>query len=110
MKLADSLLANYTGSIAGLPADAWIVQCGDGTEQDVKIAYRRNDDGSNTAIVCTSATFLLPLPMRRVFDLLKNNLLRVKVCQRTQSLRPATWQQQHGLCLMNLSTVWLTDG
>ncbi|XP_039851791.1 homeobox-leucine zipper protein TF1-like [Panicum virgatum] len=78
MKLADSLLANYTGSIAGLPADAWSVQCGEGTEEDVRIAYRRNDDGSNTAIVCTSATFLLPLPMRRVFDLLKNNLLRVK--------------------------------
>ncbi|PUZ54418.1 hypothetical protein GQ55_5G130400 [Panicum hallii var. hallii] len=78
MKLADNLLANYTGSIAGLPADDWSVQCGEGTEEDVKIAYRRNDDGSNTAIVCTSATFLLPLPMRRVFDLLKSNLLRVK--------------------------------
>lgn len=90
MKLADNLLANFTGSIAGLPADAWSVQCGDGTEEDVRIVYRRNDDSSNTAIVCASATFLLQLPMKRVFDLLKNNLLRVKVCQLTESL------QEHG--------------
>ena len=79
MKLADNLLANYTGSIAAIPADAWTVQCGDGAEEDIKIAYRKNDHGTNTAVVCASASFLLPLPMRRAFDLLKNNLLRVKV-------------------------------
>nr|TKW17179.1 hypothetical protein SEVIR_5G349300v2 [Setaria viridis] len=78
MKLADNLLADYTSSISGLPVDAWSVQCGEGTEEDVRIVYRRNDDTSNTAVVCASATFLLELPMRRVFDLLKNNLLRIK--------------------------------
>ncbi|OEL26468.1 Homeobox-leucine zipper protein TF1 [Dichanthelium oligosanthes] len=78
MKLADNLLANYTSSIAGIPVDAWSVQCGDGTEQDVRIVYRKSDDTTNTAVVCASATFLLPLPMRIVFDMLKNNLLRVK--------------------------------
>lgn len=106
MKLADNLLADYTGSISGLSADAWSVQCGEGTEEDVRIVYKRNDDTSNTAVVCASATFLLELPMRRVFDLLKNNLLRVKVCQRTQSLRA---HGKHDLCL-NSTNVSLTDG
>ncbi|CAO2182660.1 unnamed protein product [Urochloa humidicola] len=78
MKLADNLLANFTGSIVGLPADVWSVQCGEGTEEDIRIVYRRNDDSINTAVVCASATFLMDMPMRKVFDLLKNNLLRVK--------------------------------
>ncbi|TVU06397.1 hypothetical protein EJB05_49609, partial [Eragrostis curvula] len=78
LKIADTLLTNYSGGIAGIPVEAWTVQCGKGMEEDVKVVYRRNDDGSNTAVVCASASFLLPLPMRRVFDLLKNNLLRVK--------------------------------
>ncbi|TVU05325.1 hypothetical protein EJB05_48483, partial [Eragrostis curvula] len=78
LKMADTLLANYSGGIAGIPTEAWTVQCGKGVEEDIKVVYKRNDDGSNTAVVCASASFLLPLPMRRVFDLLKNNLLRVK--------------------------------
>ncbi|CAL4973652.1 unnamed protein product [Urochloa decumbens] len=78
MKLADNLLANFTGSITGLPADIWSVQCGEGTEEDIRIVYRRNDDSINTAVVGASATFPLDMPMRKVFDLLKNNLLRVK--------------------------------
>ncbi|CAO2166663.1 unnamed protein product [Urochloa humidicola] len=78
MMLADNLLANFTGSITGLPADIWSIQCGEGTEEDIRIVYKRNDDSINTAVVCASATFLLDMPMRKVFDLLKNNLLRVK--------------------------------
>ncbi|KAJ1285769.1 hypothetical protein BS78_03G302200 [Paspalum vaginatum] len=77
MKLADSLLDNYAASIAAIPADGWIVQCGEGIEGDVRIAYRKNND-SNTAIVSASASLQLPLPMRRAFDILKNHLLRAK--------------------------------
>lgn len=78
MKLADSLLANYTGSIAAVPEDGWIVQCGEGTEQDIKIVYRKHDDISNAAVVGATASFQLPLPMSTAFDLLKNHLLRPK--------------------------------
>jgi hypothetical protein len=78
--MADTLLANYVGGIAGIPAEAWSIQCSQGMEQDViKIMYNRKDDRTNTAIVCTSASFMLPVPMRRAFDLLKNNILRPKV-------------------------------
>jgi homeobox-leucine zipper protein len=77
VKMADTLLANYVGGIAGIPAEAWSIQCSQGMEQDViKIMYNRKDDRTNTAIVCTSASFMLPVPMRRAFDLLKNNILR----------------------------------
>jgi homeobox-leucine zipper protein len=49
-------------------------------EDDViKIMYKRKDDGTNTAIVCASASFMLPVPMRRAFDVLKNNILHPKV-------------------------------
>ncbi|KAL6616197.1 hypothetical protein ACP70R_038467 [Stipagrostis hirtigluma subsp. patula] len=78
MKLADSLLANYTGGVAAIPAVDWTTQCGEGTKEDVKIVYRRNDDGGRTAVVCATASFLVPVPMRRAFDLLRNNMLRVK--------------------------------
>ncbi|KAL6843206.1 hypothetical protein ACP4OV_026919 [Aristida adscensionis] len=78
IKMADHLLANYTGSVAAVPTGAWTLQCGEGTKEDVKILYRRNDDGSNTAVVCASASFLVPVPMRRAFDMLRNNMLRAK--------------------------------
>ncbi|TVU34851.1 hypothetical protein EJB05_16705 [Eragrostis curvula] len=78
MKMADALLANYAGSMAGIPAESWIVQCGQGTEEDVKVMYRRHDNSANTAIVCASASFLIPVPMRTALDLLKCNMLRVK--------------------------------
>ncbi|WVZ68545.1 LOW QUALITY PROTEIN: hypothetical protein U9M48_017474 [Paspalum notatum var. saurae] len=77
MKLADSLLANYSASIAAVPADGWVVQCGEGIEGDVRIAYRKNND-VNTAIVSASASLQLPVPMRRAFDILRNHLLRAK--------------------------------
>nr|DAA34958.1 TPA_exp: homeodomain leucine zipper family IV protein [Zea mays] len=101
MKLADNLLADYTSSVAAFPDDAWTVQCGVGTEQDIKIMYKRQSEGSssssNTAVVCACASFLLPLRMRKAFDLLKNNLLRAKVLV---SLRPQghmAWQQHDPL-------------
>ncbi|GJM92897.1 hypothetical protein PR202_ga09403 [Eleusine coracana subsp. coracana] len=78
MKMTDNLLISYAGSVANIPAEAWTVQCGQGTEEDVKVTYKRDGDSTNTAIVCATASFLLPVAMKRAFDLLKNNLLRVK--------------------------------
>jgi homeobox-leucine zipper protein len=80
VQMADTLLTIYVGGIAGIPAEAWSIQCGQGKEEDViKIMYKRKDDGTNTAIVCASTSFMLTVPMRRAFDLLKNNILRPKV-------------------------------
>jgi hypothetical protein len=90
MKVADTLLANYVSSVAGIPAEDWTVQCGQGTETDVKIAYKSDGNRVNSVIVCASASFLVPVPMNTAFVLLKNNLLRAKVCW---SLPAATWQQ-----------------
>ncbi|XP_066310043.1 homeobox-leucine zipper protein TF1-like [Miscanthus floridulus] len=81
MKLADNLLANFTSSVAAYPEDAWTVQCGLGTEQDIKIMYKTQNESSSsshTAVVCASASFLVPLHMEKAFDLLKNNMLRAK--------------------------------
>lgn len=83
MKLADDLLMSYTSSIATIPEDAWTIMCGVGTDDYIKIAYKRNVDNRNTAIVFVSASFHLPMPLRVTFDLLKNNLLRPKVCTPT---------------------------
>ena len=79
MKLADDLLVSYSNSIAAIPEDAWTIVRGAGTDQDVKAAYRRNDECSNTAIVSVSASFQLPMPLRVTFNLLRNNMLRPKV-------------------------------
>ncbi|KAK1663427.1 hypothetical protein QYE76_051586 [Lolium multiflorum] len=51
MKLADGMLVSYSNSIAAIPEDAWTIVCGAGTEQDIKIAHRRNHDRPNTAVV-----------------------------------------------------------
>lgn len=79
MKLADSLVVSYARSMANLPVGAWTTLCGSGTEQDIKVAHKRNDDGSNTSVVSVSASFHLPIPLRVTFDLLRNNVLRAKV-------------------------------
>ncbi|XP_047058331.1 homeobox-leucine zipper protein TF1-like [Lolium rigidum] len=76
MKLADGLLISYSNSIAAIPEDIWTIVRGTGTDQDIKIAHRRNDDRDNTAIVSVSASFQLPMPLRATFDHLKNNMLR----------------------------------
>lgn len=108
MKLADTLLASYTSSVAAYPEDAWTVQCGVGTEQDIKVMYKAQNESSSNAIVCASASFVLPMHMRKAFDLLKNNLLRVKVRPGEPALSPSssghlTWQQQHNpLSLLTL--------
>ena len=83
MKLADGLLVSYSNSIAALPEDLWTIMRGAGTDQDIKVAHRRIDDhtNSNTAIVSVSASFQLPMPLRVTFDLLRNNMLRPKVCR-----------------------------
>ncbi|PNT73019.1 hypothetical protein BRADI_2g52160v3 [Brachypodium distachyon] len=78
MKLADSLVVSYARSMANLPVGAWTTLCGSGTEQDIKVAHKRNDDGSNTSVVSVSASFHLPIPLRVTFDLLRNNVLRAK--------------------------------
>jgi hypothetical protein len=86
MKLADNLLANFTSSVAAYPEDAWTVQCGLGTEQDIRIMYKTQNESSSsshTAVVCATASFLVPLHMEKAFDLLKNNMLRAKVRRRT---------------------------
>jgi hypothetical protein len=83
MKLADNLLASFTSSVTAYPEDAWNFQCGLGTEQDIKIMYKTQNEstssGSPTAVVCASASFLVPLHMGKAFELLKNNMLRAKV-------------------------------
>jgi homeobox-leucine zipper protein len=79
MKVADTMLANYASSIAGIPVEDWTVQCGQGTEADVKITYRIDDNRPDSVIVCVCASFFLPMPMKTAFDLLKNHLLRPKV-------------------------------
>ncbi|VAI41192.1 unnamed protein product [Triticum turgidum subsp. durum] len=78
MKLADDLLMSYTSSITTIPEDAWTIMCSVGTDDYIKIAYKRNINNRNTAIVFVSASFHLPMPLRVTFDLLKNNLLRPK--------------------------------
>jgi hypothetical protein len=81
MKLADDLLMSYGNSIGAIPEDEWTIVRGAGTDQDIKIAHRRIDDRINTAIVSVSASFQLPMPLRVTFDLLRNNMLRPKVCR-----------------------------
>ncbi|XP_048564824.1 homeobox-leucine zipper protein TF1-like [Triticum urartu] len=78
MKIADGLLAGYASGIAAVPGGGWTILRGAGTEDDIRISYRRNNDDSNTAIVSVCASFHLPVPHRVTFDLLKNNLLRPK--------------------------------
>ncbi|KAM0918105.1 hypothetical protein ACQ4PT_009068 [Festuca glaucescens] len=76
MKLADGLLISYNNSIAAIPEDIWTIVRGTGTDQNIKIAHRRNDDRNNTAIVSVSTSFQLPMPLRATFDHLRNNMLR----------------------------------
>ncbi|KAL6853485.1 hypothetical protein ACP4OV_019514 [Aristida adscensionis] len=78
MTLADKLLCDYAAGVTAIPAGAWTLQCGAGTRDDVKIIFKRSDDGSNTAVVCASTSFLVPVPMRRAYHLLSTNMLRGK--------------------------------
>jgi hypothetical protein len=79
MKLADGLLISYSNSIAAIPEDIWTIVRGTGTDQDIKIAHRRNDGRTNTAMVSVSASFQLPMPLRATFDHLRNNMMRPEV-------------------------------
>jgi hypothetical protein len=80
-KLANGMLVSYSNSIAAIPEDIWTTVRGNGTDQDIKIAQRRNDGRNNTAIVSVSASFQLPMPLRATFDHLRNNMLRPEVCR-----------------------------
>lgn len=80
MKIADDLLAGYASGIAAVPGSGWTILRGAGTEDDIRITYKRINDDSNTAVVSVCASFHLPVPLRVTFDLLKNILLRPKVC------------------------------
>ncbi|KAL5228707.1 hypothetical protein ABZP36_016972 [Zizania latifolia] len=87
LKLADDLLTSYAGGIAAALSDSWIVVSGAGTENNIKIAYKKTaGDGRNDAIISASASLLLPLPMKKTFDLLRDQTLRSKVCTRKTSL------------------------
>jgi homeobox-leucine zipper protein len=90
MKVADTMLANYASSIAGIPVENWTVQCGQVTETDVKSTYKSDENRPDSVIVCLSGSSFLPMLMKTAFDLLKNHLLRPKVCW---SLPAITWQQ-----------------
>nr|AEI99593.1 HD-Zip IV transcription factor GL9H1 [Triticum turgidum subsp. durum] len=78
MKIADGLLADYASGIAAVPGSGWTILRGAGTEDDIRITYRKNNDDSNNAVVSVCASFHLPVPLKVTFDLLKNNLLRPK--------------------------------
>lgn len=80
MKIADGLLADYASGIAAVPGSGWTILRGAGTEDDIRITYRKNNDDSNNAVVSVCASFHLPVPLKVTFDLLRNNLLRPKVC------------------------------
>ncbi|KAG8055136.1 hypothetical protein GUJ93_ZPchr0001g32157 [Zizania palustris] len=79
LKLADDLLTSYASGIAAALSDSWIVVSGAGTENNIKIAYKKTaGEGRNDAIISASASLLLPLPMKRTFDLLRDRSLRSK--------------------------------
>ncbi|XP_006646400.1 homeobox-leucine zipper protein TF1 [Oryza brachyantha] len=80
MKLADDLLASYASSVSATGAGTWTVVIGAGTEKDVRVAYRGITEGSSStnAVLSVSASLRLPLPMRKIFDLLRNLTLRSK--------------------------------
>ncbi|KAI4967282.1 hypothetical protein ZWY2020_028779 [Hordeum vulgare] len=78
MKIADDLLAGYANGIAAVPGGGWTILRGAGTEDDIRVTYRRKDDDDDTAVVSVCAAFRLPLPLRMAFDLLRNIQLRPK--------------------------------
>nr|AEI99592.1 HD-Zip IV transcription factor GL9 [Triticum aestivum] len=78
MKIADDLLAGYANGIAAVPGGRWTILRGAGTEDDIRVTYRRKDDDDDTAVVSVCAAFHLPLPLRMAFDLLRNIQLRPK--------------------------------
>lgn len=81
-KLAEKMIITFFNSITGTPNDGWATYAGMGTEHDIKITSQVNasDPGKPYGIVlCASASFWLPVPIQRAFEILFTEAVRSEV-------------------------------